>query len=126
MLSCLHVGAPCVLQSLDKALKSALRSDLEDVSLALLMTPSHFDAYLLRKATKVHISYLYISKCRSLSVTVHFTGLLFYITTAWDYVYGFELTVYGSSVFCSCSYTHFHLEAAFYSSHGFDLMSAEQ
>lgn len=78
-----------MLQSLDKALKSALRSDLEDVSLALLMTPTHFDAYLLRNATKVHILYLYISKCQSLSVTVHFTGLLFYITTAWDYVNGF-------------------------------------
>ncbi|XP_019965905.1 annexin A1-like [Paralichthys olivaceus] len=37
---------------LDKALKSALRSDLEDVSLALLMTPAQFDAYLIRKATK--------------------------------------------------------------------------
>ncbi|XP_047200419.1 annexin A1 [Hippoglossus stenolepis] len=37
---------------LDKDLKSALRSDLEDVSLALLMTPAQFDAYLVRKATK--------------------------------------------------------------------------
>uniref|UniRef100_H3CI33 Annexin n=1 Tax=Tetraodon nigroviridis TaxID=99883 RepID=H3CI33_TETNG len=37
---------------LDKDLKSCLRSDLEDVSLALLM-PAHFDAYQLRKATKV-------------------------------------------------------------------------
>lgn len=37
---------------LDTALKSALRSDLEDVSLALLMTPAHFDAYQFRKATK--------------------------------------------------------------------------
>ncbi|KAM8743326.1 annexin A1-like [Acanthopagrus schlegelii] len=37
---------------LDKALKSALRSDLEDVTLALIMAPAHFDAYLLRKATK--------------------------------------------------------------------------
>lgn len=42
----------CV-QRLDKALKSALRSDLEDVSLALLMSPANFDAYLIRKATKV-------------------------------------------------------------------------
>ena len=56
MTSCLHVAAPCVLQSLDAALKKALRSDLEDVSRALLMTPAHFDAYLLRKATKVDIS----------------------------------------------------------------------
>lgn len=55
------------LQSLDKALKSALRSDLEDVSLALLMTPPQFDAYLLRKATKVgilcilsHVSLLFL------------------------------------------------------------------
>lgn len=42
-----------VLQSLERALKSALRSDLEDVCLALLKTPAEFDAYLLRKATKV-------------------------------------------------------------------------
>lgn len=47
------VAARCVLQKLDKALKSSLRSDLEDVSLALLMSPAHFDAYLFRKATKV-------------------------------------------------------------------------
>lgn len=40
-------------QRLDKDLKSCLRSDLEDVSLALLMSPAHFDAYQLRKATKV-------------------------------------------------------------------------
>lgn len=39
-------------QILEKDLKSVLRSDLEDVSLALLMPPTHFDAYLLRKATK--------------------------------------------------------------------------
>ncbi|KAM4527153.1 annexin A1-like [Odontesthes bonariensis] len=39
-------------RKLDKDLKSALRSDLEDVSLALLMMPGQFDAYLLRKATK--------------------------------------------------------------------------
>lgn len=39
-------------ERLDKALKSALRSDLEDVSLALLMVPAYFDAYLLRDATK--------------------------------------------------------------------------
>ncbi|XP_061836755.2 annexin A1-like [Nerophis lumbriciformis] len=39
-------------ESLSRALKSALRSDLEDISLALLMTPAHFDAYLLRRATK--------------------------------------------------------------------------
>lgn len=42
-----------VLQSLECALKSALRSDLEDVCLALLKTPAQFDAYLFRKATKV-------------------------------------------------------------------------
>uniref|UniRef100_A0A667XSW4 Annexin n=1 Tax=Myripristis murdjan TaxID=586833 RepID=A0A667XSW4_9TELE len=34
------------------ALKSALRSHLEDVALALLMTPAQFDAHELRKATK--------------------------------------------------------------------------
>ncbi|XP_047425045.1 annexin A1-like [Mugil cephalus] len=39
-------------KKLDKDLKSALRSHLEDVSLALLMQPAHFDAYLLRKATR--------------------------------------------------------------------------
>ncbi|XP_069015422.1 annexin A1-like [Embiotoca jacksoni] len=39
-------------ENLDKDLKSALRSHLEDVSLALLMTPAHFDASQLRKATK--------------------------------------------------------------------------
>ncbi|XP_074546494.1 annexin A1-like [Halichoeres trimaculatus] len=39
-------------ERLDEALKSALRSDLEDVTLALLMTPAHFDAYELRQATK--------------------------------------------------------------------------
>ncbi|KAG7498704.1 annexin A1-like [Solea senegalensis] len=33
-------------------LESALRSDLEDITLALLMTPAQFDAYLIRKATK--------------------------------------------------------------------------
>lgn len=49
------MAARCVFQELDKALKKALRSDLEDVSLALLMAPAHFDAYLLRKATKVNI-----------------------------------------------------------------------
>ncbi|XP_030291778.1 annexin A1-like [Sparus aurata] len=39
-------------ERLDEALESALRSDLEDVTLALIMAPAHFDAYLLRKATK--------------------------------------------------------------------------
>ncbi|XP_068608799.1 annexin A1-like [Brachionichthys hirsutus] len=39
-------------ESLHEALKSSLSSDLEDVSLALLMTPALFDAHLLRKATK--------------------------------------------------------------------------
>ncbi|XP_068191199.1 annexin A1-like isoform X2 [Antennarius striatus] len=39
-------------EKLGEALKSSLRSDLEDVSLALLMTPAMFDAHLLRKATK--------------------------------------------------------------------------
>ncbi|TNM92534.1 hypothetical protein fugu_019546 [Takifugu bimaculatus] len=39
-------------ERLDKALKSALRSHMEDVSLALLMSPATFDAYLIRKATK--------------------------------------------------------------------------
>uniref|UniRef100_A0A673AMC7 Annexin n=1 Tax=Sphaeramia orbicularis TaxID=375764 RepID=A0A673AMC7_9TELE len=39
-------------ERLDQALKKALRSDLEDVTLALLMPAPQFDAYLLRKATK--------------------------------------------------------------------------
>lgn len=39
-------------KNLVKDLKSVLRSDLEDVALALLMPPAHFDAYLLRRATK--------------------------------------------------------------------------
>ncbi|KAM6902235.1 annexin A1-like [Xenentodon cancila] len=39
-------------KKLDESLKSVLRSHLEDVCLALLMAPAHFDAYLLRKATK--------------------------------------------------------------------------
>lgn len=55
------VAARCVLQRLDEALKSSLRSDLEDVSLALLMSPAHFDAYLFRKATKVQShSFVYL------------------------------------------------------------------
>lgn len=65
----------CVFQELDKALKKALRSDLEDVSLALLMSPAHFDAYLLRKATKVNISSLCRKYQIALHVTLHFTGL---------------------------------------------------
>lgn len=39
-------------ERLDRALKSALKSDLEDVTLALLMTPAQFDAHCIRKATK--------------------------------------------------------------------------
>ncbi|XP_061149549.1 annexin A1-like [Syngnathus typhle] len=39
-------------QSLNRALKRALRSDLEDICLALLMPPAHYDAYLIRDATK--------------------------------------------------------------------------
>ncbi|XP_071390168.1 annexin A1-like [Centroberyx affinis] len=39
-------------EALADALKSALRSDLEDVALALIMTPAQFDAHQLRKATK--------------------------------------------------------------------------
>lgn len=37
---------------LDEDLKKALKGDMEDVSLALLMPPAHFDAFLIRKATK--------------------------------------------------------------------------
>ncbi|KAJ0057677.1 hypothetical protein NL108_011624, partial [Boleophthalmus pectinirostris] len=37
---------------LEKELKSALRGDLEDVALALLMPPAQFDAFCIRKATK--------------------------------------------------------------------------
>uniref|UniRef100_A0A3B3V7A8 Annexin n=1 Tax=Poecilia latipinna TaxID=48699 RepID=A0A3B3V7A8_9TELE len=39
-------------KNLVKSLKSVLRSDVEDVILALLMPPAHFDAFLLRRATK--------------------------------------------------------------------------
>ncbi|KAF7665064.1 hypothetical protein LDENG_00156070 [Lucifuga dentata] len=39
-------------EKLDVALKSALRRDLEDITLALLMPPAHYDAYKLRRATK--------------------------------------------------------------------------
>ncbi|KAM9820092.1 annexin A1-like [Neosynchiropus ocellatus] len=39
-------------EDLTQALKRALTSDLEDVTLALLMPPAHFDAFLIRKATK--------------------------------------------------------------------------
>ncbi|CAL1569573.1 unnamed protein product [Knipowitschia caucasica] len=39
-------------EPLVKALKSSLRGDLEDVTLALLMTPPQLDAYCIRKATK--------------------------------------------------------------------------
>ncbi len=69
------MAARCVFQELDKALKKALRSDLEDVSLALLMAPAHFEAYLLRKATKVNISGLCIKYQITLHVTLHLTAL---------------------------------------------------
>ncbi|XP_047227978.1 annexin A1-like [Girardinichthys multiradiatus] len=39
-------------KNLVKVMKSVLRSDLEDVVLALLMPPAYFDAFLFRKATK--------------------------------------------------------------------------
>ncbi|XP_059214125.1 annexin A1-like [Centropristis striata] len=39
-------------KSLEEDLKAVLRSDLEDVALALLKTPAQFDAFLMRKATK--------------------------------------------------------------------------
>lgn len=65
------MAAPRVLQRLDEALESALRSDLEDVTLALIMAPAHFDAYLLRKATKVN-NFLYFQNAKC-DVTVHFT-----------------------------------------------------
>ncbi|KAM8872223.1 annexin A1-like [Synchiropus picturatus] len=39
-------------EDLTQALKSAFRFDLEDVTLALLMPPAHYDAFLIRKATK--------------------------------------------------------------------------
>ncbi|KAM8828388.1 annexin A1-like isoform 1-T2 [Spinachia spinachia] len=39
-------------KKLEADLKSGLRSDFEDVCLALLMDPTHYDAHLLRKATK--------------------------------------------------------------------------
>ncbi|RVE65506.1 hypothetical protein OJAV_G00117270 [Oryzias javanicus] len=39
-------------KKLEQSLKSVLRSHLEDVCLDLLMSPAHYDAHLLRKATK--------------------------------------------------------------------------
>lgn len=62
----------CVLQRLDDDLKKALRSDLENVSLALLMTPAQFNAYLLRKATKVSVPYFFYTHISS-STTSLFT-----------------------------------------------------
>lgn len=54
--TCPQTFAPVVVcpQSLESALKSALKGDLEDVVLALLKTPSQYDAYLLKQAMKVH------------------------------------------------------------------------
>ena len=58
------MSSSVALQKLEKDLKSALRSDLEDVTLALLMRPAQFDAYLIRKATKVKIrGHQIISRC---------------------------------------------------------------
>lgn len=48
---------PTVLQTLEVALKKALKSDFEDICLGLLMTPPHFDASLFRKATHVNNSW---------------------------------------------------------------------
>jgi len=42
-----------VFQALSADLRSVLRSDFEDVVVALLMSPTHFDAHCLRTATKV-------------------------------------------------------------------------
>lgn len=39
---------------LEAALKSALKGDLEEVVLALMKTPSQYDAQLLKQAMKVH------------------------------------------------------------------------
>lgn len=52
----LHASVACVLQSLEAALKKALKSHYEDICLGLLMTPAHFDAHLFRKATHVNIT----------------------------------------------------------------------
>lgn len=56
------MSVPCVLQTLEAALKKALKSDYEDICLGLLMTPAQFDAHLFRKATHVNISGLH-TKC---------------------------------------------------------------
>lgn len=42
-------------QPLEEAIKSALRSDFEDVVLALLMAPTQYDAYELKHAMKVNV-----------------------------------------------------------------------
>lgn len=42
-----------VFQPLEEALKSALKSDFEDVVLGLLMSPAQYDAHALKQALKV-------------------------------------------------------------------------
>lgn len=56
IITCLKTFVLVVISSqpLDAALKSALKGDLEDVVLALLKTPSQYDAQLLKQAMKVH------------------------------------------------------------------------
>lgn len=43
----------CYLQDLVQELKSALSGHFEDVIVALMMTPTEYDAYELRQALKV-------------------------------------------------------------------------
>lgn len=50
------------VQPLDVALKAALKGELEDVVLSLLMTPAQYDASLLKNAMKVTLFRGYIDK----------------------------------------------------------------
>lgn len=56
MLSTLYLLFELVVlpQTLESALKKALKGDLEDVVMALLKTPAQYDAQLLKLAMKVN------------------------------------------------------------------------
>lgn len=56
---CLYPPSPKSLfssvQPLDVALKAALKGELEEVVLSLLMTPAQYDSFLLKSAMKVRL-----------------------------------------------------------------------